>query len=91
MPRPVHLMKREKKVRCSKRYGKTLIFRTSSYSAPGYGKKKKNVSPVSLWEVNVARFGSDHTLILLSRTTGTVSLRSSQKDLSMRREIRDSF
>ena len=63
MPRPVHLMKREKKVHCTKRYCKTLIFRTSSYSVPGYGKKKKqktkNVSPVSLWEVNVSRFGSD--------------------------------
>ena len=41
VPRPVHLMKREQKVHCTKRYRKTLIFRTSSYSVPGYGKKKK--------------------------------------------------
>lgn len=40
VPRPVHLMKREKKVHCTKRYCKTLIFRTSSYSVPGYAKKK---------------------------------------------------
>ena len=41
VPRPVHLMKSEKKVHCTKRYCKTLIFRTSSYSVPGYGKKQK--------------------------------------------------